>query len=75
MLPKLIKVYTCYDCEFLFIIQMGSDEQIAVDKLEEKISKLCPHRVIIEQLDKSLKDLEKVRKIVQEKSSAEIIER
>ena len=54
---------------------MGSDEQIAVDKLEEKIWKLCPHRAVIKQLDKSLKDLEKVRKTLQEKDSAEIIER
>ena len=54
---------------------MGSDEQIAVDKLEEKIWKLCPHRAVIKQLDKSLKDLEKVRKNLREESSVEIIER
>ena len=59
----------------IYFIQMGSDEQIAVDKLEEKIWKLCPHRAVIKQLDKSLKDLEKVRKTLQEKDSAEIIER
>ena len=54
---------------------MGSDEQTAADKLEEKIWKLCPHRAVIKQLDKSLIDLEKVRKNLQEKSSDEIIER
>ena len=54
---------------------MGSDEQTAADKLEEKIWKLCPHRAVIKQLDKGLKDLEKVRKTLKETDSAEIIER
>ena len=58
-----------------FLNLMDSDEQTAADKLEEKIWKLCPHRAVIKQLDKSLIDLEKVRKNLQEKSSVEIMER
>ena len=58
-----------------FFNLMGSDEQTAADKLEEKIWKLCPHRAVIKQLDKGLKDLEKVRKTLKETDSAEIIER
>ena len=51
------------------------DEQTAEDKLEEKIMKSCPYRASIDQLYRSEKDLENLRKKLQEQSSAETIER
>ena len=51
------------------------DERNAEDKLEEKIMKSCPYRASIDQLNRCEKDIENLRKRLQEKSSAETIER
>lgn len=56
-------------------MNLSLDEQTAEDKLEEKIMKSCPYRASIDQLNKSEKDLENLRKTLQEQSSAETIKR
>ena len=51
------------------------DVQTNEDKLEEKIWKSCPHRAVKSQLDDSVKDLQKIRRNLQEHSTAETIQR